>query len=421
MQIGPIQRIVYGTPYGDFAAWVGSPVRETNKLNPTAVKACTTPGHFADGGGLYLFVKADGSKFWKFRYRCRATGRLRDKGLGPVWDVTLAGARKAAAECRQKLRDGIDPLDSAQAAREAMRVEVAKRKTFGDCCTAYIEAHRAGWRNAKHADQWRSTLDTYAATLLPLPVAKIDTALVLDSLQPHWASKAETMTRVRQRIEAVLDWATARGYRKGENPARWRGHLDKLLPKRSKVAKVQPRAAVAYSDVSAAMAELSTRQGLGALALRLQVLTATRPSEVAAARWQEFDLERGQWTIPGERMKANREHRVPLSPQAVALLAALPRVSEYVFPGMRGKPLNTASMLKQLQEVRPGMTAHGFRSTFRDWAADCTSYPPDLAEFALAHAIKDATVAAYLRSDMFEKRREMMTAWADFAMPERTK
>lgn len=387
----------------------------TQRLSAVAVKAKKAPGRYADGGGLYLFVQADGRRSWVFRYRDRITGKLRDKGLGPAWDVSLADARDAAKVCRDQLRAGVDPIDNQKQARQAAKTEHAKRKTFGECVDAHIAAHRASWRNAKHADQWRNTLDTYADKLLPLPVAEIDTGLVLSCLEPHWATKTETMTRVRQRIEAVLSWAAARGYRDGDNPARWRGHLDKLLPKPTKLKQVAHRAAVPYAEVGEFIAALRLRQGLAARALELQILTATRPNETASAQWKEFDLEAALWTIPAERMKAGREHRIPLSKPAVALLRALPRVTDFVFPGLRkGQPLSTAAMLKTLKELRPGMTVHGFRSTFRDWVADCTAYPADMAEFALAHALKDATVAAYLRADMLAKRARMMADWARF-------
>jgi integrase len=289
-----------------------------------------------------------------------------------------------------------------------------KRLTFAECSAKYIEAHRAGWRNEKHAAQWSSTLATYAEPINALPVANIDTALVLRCIEPHWATKTETMTRVRQRIESVLDWARVRDYRTGDNPARWKGHLDQLLPKRSKVPKMEHRAALPYAEISAFMADLRSRNGLGALCLQLGILTATRPGEAAGAEWVEFDLDGATWTIPGERMKAGKEHRVPLSAPAVALLQSLPAHGRYVFPGVKGKPLTTAAGMALLKDMRPGITAHGFRSTFRDWAGETTKHPREVIEHALAHQLKDKAEAAYQRGDLFQRRAVLMKEWAAY-------
>lgn len=385
-----------------------------NRLTALAVKNRKAPGRYGDGGGLYLYVRPDLSKTWVFRWRDRTTGKLRDKGLGPVWDVSLEEARQRAATHRRQVREGVDPIDAARQARTAIKLERARQFTFGQCCEKYMAAHRDSWRNAKHAAQWQSTLDTYCASLLPLPVADIDTALVIKALEPIWTTKTETATRVRQRIEAVLNWASAREFRSGENPARWRGHLDKLLPKPTKIKKVEHRAALPYNEAGAFMAELRQQKGLGASALELQILTACRPGEVAGARWAEFDLEAAAWTIPGERMKAGKEHRVPLSPPAIALLRKLPRVTDYVFPGPKKyQPITTAAMLKALRTIRPDFDAHGFRSTFRDWAADQTAYPRDVAEAALAHAVQGVE-AVYRRTDLFNKRARLMADWAKF-------
>lgn len=385
-----------------------------NRLTAVAVRNKKQPGRYADGGGLYLFVRPDGSKTWVFRWRDRITGKLRDKGLGPCWDVSLEEARRLAGACRQQIRRGADPIDAARQERIAAKLERARRLTFGDCCDRYIEAHQDGWRNAKHAAQWRSTLDTYCGSLAPLPVAEIDTALVIKALEPIWSAKTETATRVRQRIEAVLNWATAREFRQGENPARWRGHLDKLLPKPTKLKKVEHRAALPYVEVGAFMADLRHQKGLGALALELQILTACRPGEVAGAHWDEFDLDASMWAIPGDRMKAGKEHRVPLSKPAVKLLRNLPRIGSYVFPGTKkGQSITTAAMLKALRSTRPGFDAHGFRSTFRDWAADQTAYPRDVAEAALAHAVQGVE-AVYRRTDLLNKRAHLMADWAAY-------
>lgn len=404
--------------------------RERNRLTAVSMRALATkPGRHADGGGLYLLTKHDGRRTWIFRWRDRLTGKLRDKGLGIAGDqdVTLAEARERAAACRRVLRDGGDPIADPRRERDAARLERARRMTFGQCKDAYIAAHAAEWRSAKHADQWRATLTNYAKALLPLPVAEIDTAMVVAVLEPIWTTKTETATRTRQRIEAVLDWATARKLRTGENPARWRGHLDHLLASPNKLKAVTHRPALAYDEMAAFMVELRARQGFGARALELQILTATRPGEAAAATWGEFDLKAGVWTIPGARMKAGREHRVPLSPAAVALLKALPRhpystPESFVFPGLReGQPMTTAAALKVLKELRPGVVAHGFRSTFRDWAADRTAYPREIAEAALAHTLKDKTEAAYKRTDLFEKRAKLMREWSTFCTTPKAK
>ncbi len=388
-------------------------MRPPNRLTVIAVKNKRKPGRYGDGGGLYLLV-GNKRKSWVFRWRDKVTGKLRDKGLGPTWDVGLEEARLRAAVCRRQLRDGIDPIESKRQAIVTARLERARRLTFGECCEKYIDAHRAGWRNAKHAEQWASTLRTYAATLQPLPVSEIDTALVIKALEGIWVTKTETASRVRQRIEAVLDWATAREFRRGDNPARWRGHLQNLLPKPTKLKHVTPRAALPYAELGTFMAALRQQRGLGARALELQILTATRPGEVAGARWDEIDLDAAAWTIPGERMKAGRPHRIALSSAALTLLRALPHESEYVFPGLRGQPLTTAMILKALRAQRPGFDAHGFRSTFRDWAADCTAYRGDIAEAALAHVLRDKTEAAYKRTDLFTQRARLMEDWAKF-------
>lgn len=388
--------------------------RELNRLTALKVRKTTKPGKYHDGAGLYLVVHPNGSRTWIFRWRDRVTAKLRDKGLGPVWDVSLEQAREKAKACREQVRNGGDPIEDARAAMAAKRVEFAKRLTFAECASQYIDAHKAGWRNAKHAGQWVATLDTYAAPINPLPVAAIDTALVLKCIEPHWATKTETMTRVRQRIEKVLDWARVREYRTGENPARWKGHLDQLLPQRNKVQKVQHHAALPYADVTAFMGELRNRNGLAALCLELQILTATRPGEAAEATWSEFDLDGATWTIAAERMKAGKEHRVPLSAPAVALLRSLPVQGPYVFPGVKGKPLTTAAAMALLKRMRPGITAHGFRSTFRDWAGETTKHPREVIEHALAHQLKDKAEAAYQRGDLFQRRAALMSDWAKY-------
>jgi integrase len=389
-------------------------VRAVNKLSTLRIKAIKKAGRYSDGDGLYFYVSKSGNRSWVFRYRDRVTGKLRDRGLGPARDVTLEQARNAARVARGELRAGVDPIDARKAERTEAQRQRSQAVTFGQCTERYIESHRPAWRSEKHADQWRSTLDTYAAALLQKPVADIDDASVLEALEPIWTTKTETATRVRQRIEAVLDWAAARQYRRGDNPARWRGHLDHLLPKPNKLKAVQPRSALPYLDAPALFLELRTQAGMAPIALQLQILTATRPGEVVGAQWDEFNVGTLTWTIPGERMKSGKPHRIPLSPEVASLLTRLPRAGQQVFPGVRGNCMTTAAPLKVLKALRPGMTAHGFRSTFRDWAADMTAFPREVAEQALAHSLPDKTEAAYRRTDLFQKRALLMAEWSRY-------
>ncbi|MCD9126674.1 tyrosine-type recombinase/integrase [Luteimonas fraxinea] len=390
--------------------------RAINKLTALGVKRLKEPGRYSDGDGLYFFISRAGSRSWVFRYRDRTTGKHRDKGLGPERDVSLEQARGAARRARASLRDGLDPIDTEAAAKAQAAADRQRGVSLGHCVDQYIKAHRASWRNAKHADQWENTLNTYAGDLIALPVALIDTPDVLRVLEPIWSDKTETATRVRQRIEAVLDWAAARKLRSELNPARWRGHLDKLLPKPAKLKDVKPRPALAYGAIGAFLAELRGKDSMAARALELIILTASRPSEVTGARWGEIDFEAGSWTVPAERMKAGKAHRIPLSRPALNLLQGLPRFdAEFVFPGAgKNETMSTAAPLKVLKTMRPGVVAHGFRSTFRDWAADMTAFPREVAEQALAHSIPDKTEAAYRRTDLFLKRAKLMSAWADY-------
>jgi integrase len=391
--------------------------KQIERLNPLWVARCKKPGYHADGDGLYLQVSNTGSKSWVLRFMLQ--GKAREMGLGSLSLVPLAEARQKAKDQRKLLAEGIDPIAARDAQRNQHALEQARRKTFDECAEAYIEAHRAGWRNAKHAEQWTATLSTYASPVFgALPVQAIDTALVMKSLEPIWCEKTETASRVRGRVESVLDWATVRGYRSGENPARWRGHLDKLLPRRSKVAKVKHHEALSYSEVAVFMRELHKRDGVAPKALEFVILTAARVSEAVNAKWGEIDLQQRLWTVPAERMKASREHRVPLCDAAVKLLKAQKeqRQSEYVFPGWRvNRPLTGAACLKLLDDMdRATLTVHGFRSTFRDWCAEQTNYPREIAEAALAHVLSDKTEAAYQRGDLLERRRLLMQAWADY-------
>ncbi|KWH01494.1 integrase [Burkholderia territorii] len=391
--------------------------RAINKLSQLTVTKTTKPGLYADGGGLYLQITTAGVKSWLFRYM--RNGKARGMGLGPVHTIGLAEARTRALDCRRLLLDGIDPIDTRDAERAAHRVAQANDVTFQHCAEKYIDAHRAAWKNAKHADQWANTLNTYAYPVFDsLPVSAIDTALVMKVLEPIWTTKTETASRVRGRIESVLDWAAVHGYRVGENPARLKGHLDKLLPKRSRVQKVKHHPALPYADLAAFMKKLRTEEGIAARALEFLILTATRTNEVIGATWPEFDLDEGVWVIPAERMKMRKEHRVPLSASAASIIKAQKemRQGDFVFSGARyGKPLSNMAMLQLLERMkRDDITVHGFRSTFRDWAGETTHYPREVCEAALAHGIKDKAEAAYARGDLYVKRAALMEDWAKF-------
>ena len=391
--------------------------RQVEKLSTLAVSRAKTRGYLGDGGGLYLQVTASGSKSWVFRFKDH--GRLREMGLGSVHAIGLAEARKRATACRQMRLDGTDPIAVKKAGKLKAKLEAARAMTFQQCAEAYIEAHKAGWQNAKHAAQWSSTLKTYAYPVFgALPVQAVDVALIAKVLEPIWNTKTETASRLRGRIERVLDWATVRGYRQGDNPARWRGHLDQLLPARSRVHKVQHHAALPYAEVGQFMADLREQDTTSALALEFLILTATRTAEVIEATWTEIDLDAAVWTIPPERMKAKKEHRVPLSKPALAILKRLHkhRAGEFVFMGTKpGKPLSNVALLTLLERLgRSGLTVHGFRSTFRDWCAERTNFPREVAEHALAHSLADRVEAAYRRGDLFEKRRRLMVEWGKF-------
>jgi len=392
-------------------------MRESNRLSALKVARLTKPGLYGDGRGLWLRVASGGTKAWVLRFMLR--GRARAMGLGPVDLVSLAEAREQARDARKLLLEGSDPIEHRRSARRQARLDAALGITFKECAEQHIASHETAWRNPKHRAQWRSTLATYAYPVLgELPVAAIDTRLVLKVLEPLWRAKTETASRLRGRIEAVLDWATAREHRRGDNPARWRGHLDKLLPSRRKVASVRHHAALPYVEIPAFMEQLRGRDGVAARALELLILTGTRTSEVVKARWDEIDLDAKLWTIPAHRMKANREHRVPLSDRVVDLLQELPLEAEFVFPGGRAKsPLSNMALLSLLRRMGRGdLTSHGFRSSFRDWAAEQTGYPNHVVEMALAHAIGDKVEAAYRRGDLFAKRRHLMQDWARYCI-----
>jgi integrase len=379
--------------------------RKLGRLSALDVKRLTTRGMHNDGGGLYLSVAANGSRSWTFRYGAQGA---RHYGLGPLHTVSLTEARSKARDCRLMLLDGGDPIADRRARKLAARLEAAKQITFAKAAETYIEAHHTAWKSDKNKQQWINTLATYAFPLIGnLPVAAIDTTLVLHVLEPIWATKTETASRVRMRIERVLAWATVRGYRSGDNPARWTHHLDQLLPEQGKVAPVEHHAAMGFADVPAFLRELRERDGMAARALEFLVLTAARTSEVIGAEFGEIDA--GVWTIPASRMKSGREHRVPLSDRAIEIINALPRDGARVFG------ISSTAMRQLLARMgRSDITPHGFRSSFRDWASETHTASRDVAEMALAHAVSDKTEAAYRRGDLFAKRRTLMADWAAY-------
>lgn len=388
-------------------------------VNCKTARPADKPYRLRDGGGLYLQVRPTGGKYWQYRY-ARADGKDGLVQLGPYPKFTLEEARKLRDQQRDILKSGADPAASRKRLKARRAAEAAKLMTFKQCATSFIASHSAGWRNPKHEQQWTNTLTTYAYPVIgELLPDQVDTDLVLRVLEPIWATKNETASRLRGRIEAALDWAKARGLRDGENPARWRGHLDQLLPKPSKVQKPQHHAAMRYESVNEfCCTELRLESGSAARALEFLILTAMRTNEVLGAQWSEIDLDAAVWTAPAERMKGKKEHRVPLSTAVVALLKTLPRIDgcDYLFEGRRaGRPLSNMALLMLLRRMgHNDMTAHGFRSTFRDWAAECTAFPNEVAEMALAHTIEDKTESAYRRGDLFTKRRKLMQAWSDY-------
>ena len=394
-------------------------MRTLHRLKVMQVTHTKKTGLYSDGGGLYLQVTKNLVKSWLFRYM--RAGVRRGMGLGPVHTVTLAEAREKAYACRRMLIEGIDPLEAKKAKHQTERRERMKSLLFRDCANQYIEAHRKSWKNEKHAAQWGSTIETYANPIIGnLMVTEIDTDEIMRVLEPIWAEKTETATRLRGRIESILAWATVRGFRTGLNPARWKGHLDHLLAKPSRLRKTNHHAALPYAEAAAFMKMLRQQEGNAALALQLVILTASRTNEVIAARKSEFDLPSKIWIIPADRMKARREHRVPLSTTAVALVKPLINTgtSEFVFPASKeNRHLSNMAMLQLLKRMkREDLTVHGFRSTFKDWARETTDYAREVSEAALAHIIGDQTEAAYARGDLFTKRAGLMQEWADYLL-----
>ena len=386
-------------------------------LSAAKVKNLKTPGDYLDGRGLYLQVRSESSKSWLLKFSMHK--RAREMGLGSAFDFSLADARETRDKYRKLVKVGVDPIAHRKAEEAARGVERAKALTFKQAAARYIAANRAGWKNIKHAAQWEATLEAYAYPLIGgLPVKAVDTALVMAVLDPIWSTKSETASRVRGRIEAVIDAAKARGEYVGENPARWKGHLESLLPKRSKVRKVKNHPALPYADLPAFMQDLRAREGIAAAALEFQILTVARPGNALGARWTEFDRKSAVWTIASENMKGDKEHRVPLSEAALAVLERMEKIrnGDFVFysPGS-GRPLSDAATGAVLDRMgRDDIVPHGFRSTFRDWAAE-RGYPDAVAEAALAHSVPDAVVAAYKRTTFFELRKQLMDDWAAFA------
>ncbi len=369
--------------------------------------------HAAGGAtGLYLRVAPTGARNWILR--ATIGNRRRDMGLGGWPDVSLVEARDRARQARRKIEEGTDPIEARKASRDTLRAT----PSFSECAKRTIEAKRPEWKSAKHADQWTSTLETYANPVIGnMPVDLVELRHVVEILTPLWTGKTETATRLRTRIEAVLAWASVSGFRSGDNPARWRGNLDAVLPKPSKVAKVKHHKALPIDALPAFMVALRKRESLSARALEFLILTATRSGEVRGATWDEFDLKAARWTIPADRMKAGKEHRVPLSARALAIVKKMPRVAgtDYVFPAVRGGMFSDMAMTELMKGMKADAVPHGFRSTFRDWASEKTNYPRDVAEMALAHTIPDKVEAAYRRGDLFDKRTKMMADWAKFA------
>ncbi|WP_127158909.1 tyrosine-type recombinase/integrase [Xanthomonas arboricola] len=379
--------------------------RPTNRLSARAAQTNTAQGYHADGGGLYLLVGPTGAKSWVFRFQLR--GRRREMGLGSISLVSLQEARRAVVEHRRMLLEGRDPITARVQARSV-------GLTFGECADALIESQKAGWKNDAQAEQWTQSLRDHGPAR-DMPVADIDTAHVMACLRQIWTTKTETASRLRARIERVLDWAKVHGHRQGDNPARWRGHLDNLLPRPSKVRKPQHHAAMPYGDAPAFMARLRERDARSRRALQFTILTAARTEEVTGSSWDEFDLDAGIWSIPAERMKGGRDHFVPLSTAALAILRGLDRE-------LAPFAMSENTMLYLVQKPAPKgfglpFTVHGFRSCFRDWAAETQDTPGEVVEMALAHAIRNKAEAAYRRGALIDKRRLLMQAWADYLLP----
>lgn len=397
-----------------------------HRLSARAVATAKAPGLYADGGGLYLQVTRgrDGTprRSWLLRYSA-PDGRRREMGLGPASLISLSDVRRAALAARAQAKAGIDPIDARSGEKAKAAASRTKAMTFRECADAYLASHASSWKNAKHRWQWANTLEVHAYPVFgDTRVGDVDVDLVMRVLDPIWLTKTETATRLRGRIEAILDWAAVRGHRKGENPARWRGHLQKALPTIKKSLRVKHHPALPYSEMAQFMKQLAKQAGVSARALEFCILTSTRTGETIHARWNEIDLTCRVWTIPAERMKIPREHRVPLSSAALHILADVgsgTQPDDFIFPGLRaGRPLSNMALLMTLKRMGRGdLTTHGFRSTFRDWSAESTDFSPEVAEAALAHAVSNQVEAAYRRGDLLDKRRQLMEVWGTYCIP----
>lgn len=407
-------------------------VRQLSKLTALQVTKLTKPGLYGDGGGLTLQITKAGVKSWLFRFM--REGKAYGMGLGPTHTFSLAEARQKALAARKLLAEGLNPLTEKKEKLLAAALVRARMMSFDQCSKAYIEAHKSSWKNAKHLDQWTNTLATYASPVFgQLPVAEVDTALVVKCLAPIWQTKTETASRLRGRIESVLGWAATSGYRTGENPARWKGHLENLLANISKTSRTKNHPSLPWPRIGDFMAALMAREGNASRAMAFTILTACRSGEVRGAQWPEFDFKEKVWTIPAKRMKAHREHQVPLSDAALAVLASMPQSAEFVFPGTKGQILSDMSLTAVIrrmnsEESKPvwvdtageGITVHGFRSTFRMWTAETTAYPREVAEHALAHKLPDAVERAYQRGTQFLKRQSLMAEWGAYCTATKT-
>ncbi len=397
------------------------PVGRLSALDAARAKKRGKRGMYADGDGLYLQISASGAASWVYRFMLNGTARY--MGLGSFPTVTLSAARLKASDARLLRGEGVDPIKARDEVRAKARLEAARSISFRDAAEQYMAAHKDEWANAKHAAQWASTMQAYAFPIFgELPVQNVDVTLVMRAVEPIWGTKRETASRVRGRIEAVLNWATAYGYRSGANPARWRGHMKNLLAKRPKRQQVKHHPALPYGEIGAFMVGLRRQQGTAASALEFLILTTGRAGEIIGARWNEVNIGEALWTVPAERVKSGREHRVPLSPAALTIINAMQEVrttghgNGFVFPGgKRDRPLSDTALRAVLKRLRRSdVTVHGFRSSFRDWAAERTNYPREVAEMALGHAVGDKVEVAYRRSDLFEKRRRLMDEWTKF-------
>lgn len=394
--------------------------RQLNKLTAMEVNKASKPGFKGDGGGLWLQIGPTGAKSWVFRYTRH--GKSHMMGLGALHTVLLAEAREKALECRKLLDAGYDPLEEKKKQKLALRLDAAKAISFSECAIRYIEAQKDSWKSPKSEQQWTNTLKAYAFPVIgDLAVADVNTGLVMQCLEPIWHTKTETATRVRGRIEKVLDWAKVREYRTGENPARWSGHLSNLLPSPSKIKTVNNHPALPYADIAEFFVKLEKHDSISGLALAFVILTNVRVTEALKSTWDEIILEKKLWIIPAERMKASEEHHVPLSTQALTILEKMQecRQSDYVFPGQRVGGHVSDSALRKLLNLTMGYsndyaTIHGFRSTFRDWAEEQTHHESNVIEKSMAHKIPNAAEAAYRRGQILEKRRILMQDWADY-------